>query len=328
MIMKKILLSIIVLFVVIDIGAVIYTAYVYATSSYAAHSVVLNSRPANQVKVAFIGDQGLGLASEAVLQLIKDENASIILHQGDFDYTQNPEAWDAQTSHILGKEFPQIATLGNHDVEGNMQAMYQQKIGARLEDNPAIRCTGALGIKATCTYKNIQFVSVAPGIVSDDTEDYASYIRDTFASTTNDWKICLWHKNQRMYQVGDKKSEVPIELYDECRKAGAIIATAHEHSYARSFVLTNVKSPAIIQSTSTLPLSPGQTFIFVSGLGGHSIRPQVLQAPHWASVYSSTQDANFGALFCTFNVHGNTNKAHCYFKDIDGRIADRFDISR
>ena len=43
-------------------------------------------------RVAFIGDQGLGPNSIAVLNLIKDENAQMILHQGDFDYEYNPDA--------------------------------------------------------------------------------------------------------------------------------------------------------------------------------------------------------------------------------------------
>jgi len=38
------------------------------------------------------------------------------------------------------------------------------------------------------------------------------------------------------------------------------------------------------------------------------------------------QDANFGALFCTFFVNGKSNHANCYFKDIDGNIPDNFEL--
>ena len=37
-------------------------------------------------RVAFIGDQGLNSNSIAVLNLIKDEGAQMVLHQGDLDY--------------------------------------------------------------------------------------------------------------------------------------------------------------------------------------------------------------------------------------------------
>ncbi len=45
-----------------------------------------------------------------------------------------------------------------------------------------------------------------------------------------------------------------------------------------------------------------------------------------ASVYTDDQGANFGALFCTFFVNGESNRASCYFKDIDGNVPDRFDL--
>jgi len=47
----------------------------------------------------------------------------------------------------------------------------------------------------------------------------------------------------------------------------------------------------------------------------------------WASIYTSDQGANYGALFCSFNVGGQANKAQCYFKDISGNIPDQFEIT-
>ncbi|MFQ5825135.1 MAG: hypothetical protein ACE5JB_13870, partial [bacterium] len=44
----------------------------------------------------------------------------------------------------------------------------------------------------------------------------------------------------------------------------------------------------------------------------------------WASIYTSTQSANYGALFGTFNLNGNNKLTEFYFKDIDGNIADKF----
>jgi hypothetical protein len=47
-------------------------------------------------KIAFIGDQGDGANGRAVLTLIKNEGAALVMHQGDFDYNDDPAAWDAQ----------------------------------------------------------------------------------------------------------------------------------------------------------------------------------------------------------------------------------------
>ena len=46
------------------------------------------------LRVAFVGDQGLGPNAIAVLELIKDEGAQMVLHQGDFDYKDDPGKWD------------------------------------------------------------------------------------------------------------------------------------------------------------------------------------------------------------------------------------------
>ncbi len=71
---------------------------------------------AGLVKVAFIGDQALTASSRAVLDLIHLEGADMVLHQGDFDYADNPAAWDSQINEVLGVSFPYFVSIGNHDV--------------------------------------------------------------------------------------------------------------------------------------------------------------------------------------------------------------------
>src|SRR3990172_10629401 len=51
--------------------------------------------PPPEFTIAFFGDQGLGGDAEAVLRLIRDEGADAVLHLGDFDYHDDPAAWDA-----------------------------------------------------------------------------------------------------------------------------------------------------------------------------------------------------------------------------------------
>ena len=70
-----------------------------------------------RVTCGVIGDQGLGPNAIAVLELIKDEGARMVLHQGDFDYEDDPDKWDKQISDVLGSDFPYFASIGNHDVK-------------------------------------------------------------------------------------------------------------------------------------------------------------------------------------------------------------------
>jgi 2',3'-cyclic-nucleotide 2'-phosphodiesterase (5'-nucleotidase family) len=98
------------------------------------------SPSAPSIKVAFIGDQGLNSESKKVLQLIKAEQAEIVLDQGDFDYANNPEAWQQQINDILGPAFPYFSTLGNHEEEKITE--YVRKISERNKRIPELTCTG------------------------------------------------------------------------------------------------------------------------------------------------------------------------------------------
>jgi hypothetical protein len=85
-----------------------------------------------------------------------------------------------------------------------------------------------------------------------------------------------------------------------------------------------VRQQIVASRSDTLFITKGKTFVFVSGLGGQSIRDQELSGNWWASIYTSTQGANDGALFGVFNVDGVQNLASFYFKDVTGRVVDRF----
>ena len=72
--------------------------------------------PMPNLKVAFIGDQGMGRNAKAVLKLIKEEGAHMVIHSGDFDYKDDPLGWDEMITGILGESFPYFASVGNHEL--------------------------------------------------------------------------------------------------------------------------------------------------------------------------------------------------------------------
>jgi len=140
-------------------------------------------------------------------------------------------------------------------------------------------------------------------------------------------------------QIGTKPDETGWEVYEECRKGGAIIATGHKHIYERTKTLVSIENQIVDSEWSdpnNVRVTHGASFVFVSGLGGKGIGNQYhcLSATYpygcqgeWASIYTSDQEANFGALFCSFYVDDQPNKAHCYFKDINGNVPDEFTIT-
>lgn len=298
-----------------------------------------SARPAREVpppglKIAFIGDQGLGADAVAVLNLIKLEGAQAVMHAGDLDYVDNPAAWESQINSVLGADFPYFVSIGNHDeLAWGGAGGYQQYLEGRFA-RLGIGWTGRLGVRSTFYYRGIFFVLTAPGITSGfDQGGSDLYIRDNLAADHSVWSICSWHKNQRLMQVGGKADETGWGVYEEARRGGAIIATAHEHSYSRTHLLGSMSSQTVASTSNTLTLTRGQSFAFVSGLGGQSVRPQSVGGNWWASVYASTclsgeltcqPNAAPGALFGVFNVDGQPNRALFYFKDVNGRVLDSF----
>ena len=281
-------------------------------------------------KIAFIGDQALGENAVAVLNLIKSENADAVVHSGDFDYNDDPAAWDDQIKAILGEDFPYFASVGNHDKNKFYGAGgYQEFMEARM-NRLEIIWDGDLGVKSSLKYNGIFFVLTGPDVLGSD---HADYIKDKLAEDNSIWSISSWHKNMRAMQVGGQGDEAGWGVYEESRKGGAIIATGHEHSYSRTHLLSSCENQTVASILDTLILTKnldgteedeGKTFVFVSGLGGRSIRDQERSGDWWASIYTSDQGANYGALFGTFNMNGVANLAKFYFKDIDGVIPDSF----
>ena len=297
-------------------------------------TVAAQQTPPANFRMAFIGDQGLGANAVAVLNLIKQEGAQAVMHSGDLDYVDDPAAWEAQINSVLGANFPYFVSIGNHDeLAWSGPNGYQQFLESRF-NRAGITWSGRLGVKSSFHYKGIFFVITPPGITSGfDDGASESYIRDQLVADTSVWSICSWHKNMRLMQIGGKTDETGWAVYEAARNGGAIIATGHEHSYSRTHLLSSMSAQTVASTSNTLHLTEGNTFAFVSGLGGHSIRAQLLTGNWWASAYASTclpgdqicqPNASPGALFGVFNVDGQPNKAAFYFKDINGRVVDQF----
>jgi hypothetical protein len=305
------------------------SAFIAAAITACDNASLGSSDLSQPLTVAFIGDQGSGDDARAVLQLIKAEGADLVLHQGDFDYEDDPDSWDALITSVLGADFPYFASIGNHDIEEFYGSDgYQAKLKIRLKKGTGAHCDGDLGVKSACTFRGLFFILSGVGTIPDQPDDpgHVAFIQEQLARDRSIWKICSWHKNQRMMQLGEKKDEVGWSAYEACLEGGAIVATGHEHSYGRTHLMDSFESLSVASTSPTLQLEKGKSFALVSGLGGRGIRNQDLEGRWWAVAYTSDQKANHGALFCTFLVDGDPNRASCYFKDIDGKVVDRFDI--
>ncbi|MGQ0507611.1 MAG: metallophosphoesterase [Myxococcaceae bacterium] len=290
------------------------------------------------LKVAFVGDTHTGGGFQNVLKLIKTEKAQVLLVLGDMSYSSNPPAWYAMLDQQLGASFPVFLAAGNHDAD--TWPAYAGELKHRMKglgvtpDEP-----GLDDEKYAFVFKGLKVVVLGQ---NGQNTDFAAFADGQLANDAHTWRICMWHKNQKAMQVGGKGDEMGWPVYEVCRARGAIIATGHEHSYSRTKTLSSMEAQTVDPSCSApakLCVGPGKSFAFVSGLGGSSIRSQRRctspegKYPYgckgeWASVYTSSQDGNYGVLFITFNVDGDPRKAKGYFKSIDGAVVDEFTVIR
>ena len=170
-------------------------------------------------------------------------------------------------------------------------------------------------------------VQVAPGVFEvegvDGDDNYAEFITQQFESDNSTWRICSWHKNMRDMQTGSKSDATGWGVYQSCLAQGGLVMTGHEHAYSRTHLMSSFEAKTIIHKSSEMEIGPQSSLAVVSGLGGWQIRPQVHGGDWFASVYSATQNANYGALFCTFD----NDQADCYMKDVAGLVPDAFSLT-
>jgi predicted phosphodiesterase len=307
-------------------------------------------------KVAFIGDTGydphdtpaLDSGFEQVLALVRSEAAQLLAIAGDFSYQKKAAAarvYFGNIDRLLGARFPVLGADGNNDKWSQYQPFFQQRL-AHMSLNPTLIAGKEYGLR----FGGVQWAILGG-------RGNAPFVRTQFASADDAWRVCMWHKNMHDMQTGGKWDEMDWATYRACQEAGAIIATGHEHAYARTVTLTDLGNCAAGHGATGTPdrleVGPGRTFVFVSGLGGHSLRDYHC-AQHdddtwWATVYTSNyylqagttvakscaligsrvvQGYTFGALFITFNAGGDPNKAEAYFKTINGETIETFSIIR
>ncbi|KAJ3033410.1 hypothetical protein HDV00_006376 [Rhizophlyctis rosea] len=311
-------------------AALVRDAEIFASAPKVNITLHARSTPPAYYKVAFVGDHGLGTNPTGVFNMIKNWGAQALVSLGDYDYTDNPSAFDTLITNTLGANFPYFAVIGNHDLaKWYIAGGYRDKMVARLAAfGGTSSCTGEYGVNMVCNWNGLTIVLSGVGVTGTN---HATYITNAFAANTqNTWKICAWHKNQRYMQIGGKTDETGWAVYDSCRAVGAIVATGHEHSYSRTHLMSNFASQTIYSTSNNLVVTPGRTFAFVSGLGGNSIRSwdsTLAAKPWWAAKAASNNGVKYGALLCTFNINGNPKAASCTWKDTTGKVFDTFSIT-
>ncbi|MFB6183569.1 MAG: metallophosphoesterase [Haloarculaceae archaeon] len=298
-------------------------------TTYTATTPATQQPTSEPVTVAFIGDQGTSEHARAVLRMIDREDADLVVHSGDFDYYDSPGDWSAMIDEELGPDVAYLAVVGNHD-RGNWSG-YRPVIENQTERADNLTCSGDTGLLATCTYRTVtvvqssmgmcngQAASKYPGLCGElQSFDQEAYVSQSLSNASTTWRICSFHKVNHAYQVGDKPSDVPVSMYDTCRRGGAIVATGHDHDYARTYPMANYSRRTVASRSPPYTVGPDATFAVVSGVAGTSFYSpsEMARKDWWAKTYTN---GSFGAFICTFRQNGT---GECYFETADGEVVD------
>ncbi|MES1908663.1 MAG: hypothetical protein MHM6MM_001550 [Cercozoa sp. M6MM] len=253
-------------------------------------------------KIAFFGDGDLGQRAQSVLTLTQQFGADAVVFAGDFD------VWD-------------------QDMSGDSSRGYAALLERRFDQTRGrLTCEGSnTGVQQTCRINNVVIVVSGIGTRGKRTEHVDYIDRALTRHADAQYKVCVWHKNQRLMQIGSKHDEVGWDAYDTCRKHGALVATGHEHSYARSHTMTSFRKQ-LFEEEAVISLRPGRSFVFHAGVGGQKANSAKddLQHNDWWAAWAATQTGlQQGGLMCSFS----SVRGHCEFHSIDGRVHDRFDFT-
>lgn len=302
--------------------------------------------PTSSFTIAVLADQGLNSRAKDVLQLVRDQNASMVFHVGDFDYLQAPKCWSKQIfSRLANSTVPQLlvteyfGAYGNHEFDKGLWPLhgYSRRLRDQLHPVPAeCCCTGRVGVRATCVWQNVVLLQIGAGITHCYTRSMSSWIREELARLSDyPWKFCLFHTPKKPMQLGwSGNREIGWDVYQACREGGAILLNGHDHRYARTHLMSSFGPVQSIASTSNhLRVGNGSSFAVISGLAGYNIRtanPKLLANPWWAaSLNRGDPFAGFGALFIQIaspNVSGDPRQASAFFRTTNGDTIDPFTI--
>jgi hypothetical protein len=307
-------------------------------------AVARNSIPGGPVTLAFVGDTSVSpFSTRALYRLIALARADALVHLGDFDYTFSADAWDDLLTSELGRDFPVIASPGNHDT--CVWQSYLAKISTRWRRSGLSDvCSGWPGVAHQCLFKGVRVVQAALGDFQRlplehggvRLVDVLGEMLDGRGPGDPGWTVCAWHRNQWPFRVGHLSDGAPREAFDMCRSAGAPSFAAHDHLYARTRSMASFYPPVVADGgAGTVISGANATGVHVIvGTGGREVSARLgdlAEAPFWAKVVhrDSEPKATAAAVLCTFYASSPTDRsAKCSLVDISGSILDDFTLFR
>ena len=196
------------------------------------------------------------------MQQIQQWGAHVLFHSGDFDYHDSPPSFFEQRDSIFNFSYPYLTTIGNHELTMWNQG-YESGLADRMHaiktDTP-LRCWGQIGVNMACVYGGeVGGVVIVMSGVGTCGTGHEAFIEETLTQYSRaSWKLCMWHKVQHLYQTSDNSDATGYGVYDICRRHGALVMTAHTHSYSRTVAMSDFATQEIADpEKDDIHIAPG-----------------------------------------------------------------------
>lgn len=134
-------------------------------------------------------------------------------------------------------------------------------------------CSGEYGERYQCTIGNSFFVILGWAQTdSGEVEASNAFLVNALRSSNSAIKFCVWHRPEGKVNPGDTHTSNygTQQLYETCRKYGAIITSGHCHVYGRTKLISDfTRDPVVSTNDAFSPtVSCGETVSFVVGMAG------------------------------------------------------------
>jgi len=177
--------------------------------------------------------------------MIQNE-AQVLLQLGDNDYVDSPLVWFDYMEEYLPADFPTFVVIGNHDKtawygDNNYQQRYYQRLQKQGLDK---QCMGEVGLAQVCSYKGITMFLSGCNVIGK-AKDGHSFMEVAMKNLGSIWNIGAWHENNLDMTIGSYERLYPDSVgwkqYEIPKTYGALIFTAHDHAYARTYPMSNIE---------------------------------------------------------------------------------------
>ncbi len=228
-----------------------------------------------------------------------------------------------------------LTTSGNHEEQATFGAAwygssgYKARLLAALPSRVSSRCSGSYGERYECSYGGSDahhFVLLGWKQMADRSESAASaaFVQRSFAGKPGSkWRHCVFHKPEGLVNPGDKHTATygNYDVYEACRRAGAIITSGHSHVYSRTKLISQFgeSSQVVASDDAASPaVRCGATVSFVLGSSGFkhdASGPNAGRA--WFRKVLTRSDLSgdrAGALICDYGSDAASTSAQCEYR--------------